>query len=69
MILQMHFQDVKDTTRTEFVAQSDELESSEQVQEWTRDVSARRELPDGKQWLVCDETAECFARTPVVDEG
>lgn len=60
MIFQMHFQDRQNLADTEFVGQSDDLETAEQMHEWIGAVKSRHELPEGKQWLVCDETASCF---------
>ena len=69
MIFQMHFQNATDPTdpKTEFVAQGGDFETSEQANAWTRDVAARHPLPEGKQWLVCDETAPMFMRAAKPD--
>lgn len=70
MLMQMLFQDQTNPDHVEFVAQAD-IQSSDQLQQWTRGVVDRHPLPEGKQWLACDETAPCFVRairTYIVDE-
>jgi hypothetical protein len=60
MILQMHMQDRRNPEHTEWVAQSGDIQSVEEFHKWMRGVYERHPLPEGKQWLVCDQTAPCF---------
>jgi hypothetical protein len=67
MIYQAHFQDRKDVYRTEFVAQSGNLEDYGQVRKWLQSVAERHPLPEGKAWMLCDETSQCFTRMRVIE--
>ena len=60
MLYQMHIQDKKDLTKTEMVEQSSAIESAEDRQKWTKQVVEDHPLPEGKQWLCCNEKSEHF---------
>lgn len=59
---QLHHQSISNPRETRFIAQK-EIRPSE-VNEWLRDVNSRHPLPEGWQWMICDEKYEGFARGP-----
>ena len=66
MRYQIHHQSKKDGS-TEMIAQSDDITEDEDTQqkfrEWSLDIGSRHPLPEGYQWLVCNEKSEHFACT------
>ncbi|KKL56475.1 hypothetical protein LCGC14_2245030 [marine sediment metagenome] len=67
MIYQIHHQSKKDGN-TEFIAQSDDIiedneEAQQKFRQWSLDVGIEHPLPEGYQWLVCNERSEHFACT------
>lgn len=64
-VLQLHAQRVcPRTMKTEFVAQG-EFADFPSFEQWFKDVASRHDLAYGWEWLVCDETADCFVKRPV----
>lgn len=66
MRYQIHHQSKKDGS-TEFIAQSDDIVENEEAQkklrEWCLDVGSRNPLPEGYQWLFCNEKSKHFLCT------
>jgi hypothetical protein len=62
MILQMHFQKIGQADKSEFVAQSDDIQNDESLESWRNGVMERHPLPDGMTWMICDETSDLFMR-------
>lgn len=66
MRYQIHHQSKKEGN-TEMIAQSDDIVDGEEAQqkfrEWSLDVGKRHPLPEGYQWLVCNENSEHFLCT------
>jgi len=60
MLVQLQHQNIK-TGETGFVAQKD-IDSNDEMQKFFDDVSARHKLPEGHQWLACNENAPEFKR-------
>ena len=60
MLCQLHHQ--FDETTTEFCAQR-EIETAEDLQEFTRDTQENHPLPEGAEWLVVGEDSEHFVWT------
>jgi len=58
-LIQMHHQYLKDGYRTEIVDQK-EINSNEELREWSRSVNASHPLPDGAIWLWCTEGVNEF---------
>jgi len=58
-LFQLHHQ-YKDG-KTEFVAQS-EIRNLEEMKFWHDDVAERHPLPDGCQWMICNEKSKYFMR-------
>ena len=46
-----------------FIAQSDDYEAAKEIDEWGRDVTKKHPLPDGYQWLMCNEKSDHFVCT------
>jgi len=65
-IFQIHHQDEKNGS-TEFIAQN-EIENEEQMSAWTKDVTERNPLPEGKIWLICNEKSRHFIMTNIYPE-
>jgi len=57
-LFQLHHQNKKDFT-TQFVAQSS-ICCSKHMDEWFKQVAKDHPLPDGFQWLVCNERSKHF---------
>lgn len=68
-LYQIHHQDKKDFS-CEMVSQN-EINTHEEMQEWQKDVAESHPLPEGKQWLICNEKSRHFvmaADPPVYHE-
>jgi hypothetical protein len=63
MLQQLHYQ-FKDG-HTEFIAQND-ITNHDEFRTWLEDVNQNHPLPDGAQWLVCNEDSEYFVWTEEV---
>ena len=63
MRYQMHHQSKKDSNIIEMIAQSDDYEDAKEIDKWSRGVTRRHPLPDGYQWLMCNEKSEHFVCT------
>ena len=59
MIYQMHLEDKIDHA-LEFVAQSGNITIHKEMTEWQKDVAERHPLPEGYQWLLCNEKSLKF---------
>lgn len=62
VLIQIHWQSISDSNQTEMVAQGGDFKTSDEMQEWIREVVQRRkdECPDGWQPMVCDSTSDYF---------
>ena len=63
MLYQLHHQSKEDTTVTEMVAQEESEEGTwwnEKVREWWKSIAEKYPLPEGFQWLMCNEKSEYF---------
>jgi hypothetical protein len=67
VIVQAHTEDRIVPKGSEFVAQSGDMGSYDDVLKWLEGVAERHPLPDGKRWMICDETSECFTRMRVIE--
>ena len=56
MLIQLHFE-FKD--HTEFVAQIT-FSTTDELRSWAHEISDRFPLPEGAQWMFCDEGSEHF---------
>jgi hypothetical protein len=63
MIVQAHAEERINPYGSEFVAQSDDLADFDSVRKWLEGVAQRHPLPEGKRWMICDETSDLFMRT------
>lgn len=61
MLYQIHHQDRKDFS-SEMVGQK-EISSQEEMREWQKEIAENHPLPDGKQWLICNENSKYFVMT------
>lgn len=59
-LYQIHHQNKKDFT-TEFVAQNS-ICCHKHMDEWWKEVAKDHPLPEGYQWLVCNEDSEHFMK-------
>jgi hypothetical protein len=59
-LTQMHHE-FKDG-HTEFMAQR-KIESNDELREWAHEVNKRHPLPEGAQWLFCEEDSFHFVTT------
>ena len=63
MLYQIHHQSKADGT-TEMIAQSDDIDDNKEAEQkfrgWSLDIGTRHPLPEGSQWLVCNEKSEHF---------
>ncbi len=61
-LIQVHWQKIDETNKTELVAQGGDFKTPQEMQEWIREVVERRksECPEGWQPMVCDSTSEYF---------
>jgi hypothetical protein len=66
MVYQAHTEDTVNSLGSEFVAQSGELGSFDEVFRWMEGVAQRHPLPDGKRWMICDEQSSCFTHMRVL---
>lgn len=72
MVYQIHRQRIDNNRITEMVAQGEPPEpfndasSGDFFRDWLADVATRHELPDGWQWMICDEDSEYFVRYRIV---
>jgi len=57
-LFQLHHQSKADGSTT-IVAQS-EIRNSEEMKIWQKDVAGRHPLPEGTQWLICNEKSRHF---------
>ena len=57
MLYQLHHQSKEETT--EMVAQN-EINNQDEMLAWQKDVAIRHPLPEGCQWLVCNEKSRHF---------
>ena len=57
-LYQLHHQDKKNGS-CEMVAQN-EICTQEEMKVWQKDVAERHPLPEGKQWLICNEKSRHF---------
>lgn len=62
MIYQLHHQSKKDCKNTIKIAQS-EINTNKEMVDWWRKVSAKHPLPEGFQWLMCNEKSLYFVLT------
>lgn len=60
MIVQAHTEDRINPQGSEFVAQSGDMGSYDDVRKWMEGVMQRHPLPEGKRWMICDETSGCM---------
>ncbi len=67
-LIQLHWQDPNDLSKTLMVAQGDssDFETSEEAHEWIREVIERRkdDCPEGWRPMICDSTSKHFWVTP-----
>lgn len=63
-LFQIHHQDKKDFS-SEMVAQK-EIANKEEMDKWCEEIAQIHPLPEGFQWMVCNENSEHFvmATTP-----
>jgi hypothetical protein len=66
MIVQAHTEDRIDPKGSEFVAQSGDMDNYDDVRKWLQGVAERHPLPEGKRWMICDETSKCFTKMRVI---
>lgn len=59
-LLQLHWQ--FGDGRTEMKSQQ-EIGSGAEMRAFEKDVQARHPLPEGAQWLICNEESEHFVKT------
>lgn len=59
--VQIHFQKLSDPMRTKFVEQH-VCHGDEDLAAWLNDVRERVKLPEGMQWLVCNQDYEGFVK-------
>ena len=59
-LYQLHHQNKQDYT-TEFIAQNS-ICCHKHMDEWWKQVAEEHPLPDGRQWLVCDEDSQYFVK-------
>jgi hypothetical protein len=61
-LIQVHWQNIDDASKTEMVAQGGEFNTAEEMHEWIREVVDRRkeECPEGWRPMVCDSTSDFF---------
>lgn len=59
-LLQIHHQSKKDYT-SEMVSQH-EIYCQAQMNDWWREVAKEHPLPDGCQWMVCNEDSKHFVK-------
>jgi len=61
-LVQLHWQDRSDPTRTEFVAQGGPFDRLEDFEAWVNDLIRRRgpEMPEGWCPMVCTQGSEHF---------
>lgn len=57
-LFQLHHQSKADGS-TEMMAQS-EIRNNKEMVAWQKDVAGRHPLPDGFQWLICNEKSRHF---------
>lgn len=57
-LFQIHHQD-KTGSSSEMVSQR-EISSEAEMKEWEKEVAESHPLPDGKQWMVCNEESKHF---------
>ena len=62
MRYQMHHQSKKDSS-LELIAQSEDLEDKDKIDAWCKEITQNNPLPEGFQWLMCNEKSEHFACT------
>lgn len=67
MLYQIHHQNKKDRSKTEFLAQSD-IENEEQYKKFVRETQEKFPLPEGFDWLFCNEKSEYFIKTVVENQ-
>jgi hypothetical protein len=69
MLYQLHHQNKVDTSKTEFCSQR-EIHTTEEMGKWVEEVREAFPVPDGFQWLCCNEDSEYFMMQcdiPLVD--
>ena len=67
MIFQMHFQKLGVADKSEFVAQSDDIQNDESPEAWRDGVMERHPLPAGMSWMMCSDTSDLFMRAATCD--
>jgi hypothetical protein len=74
MLFQIHHQDKKDQNKTEMIIQF-EIQGKEDQDGYSRDIlksnfewaKAHHPLPEGMQWMVCNEKSSLFWKTKQED--
>lgn len=66
MLYQIHHQNKKDRSKTEFCSQR-EIETPEDFRKWFEDVKKNMPPPNGFEWLFCNEKSAYFMKTTEVN--
>jgi len=59
MLYQLHHQNKKDTSKTEFCSQR-EIQNTDEMNAWLKETREEFPVPKGFQWLCCNEDSEYF---------
>lgn len=67
MIIQLHWQDRKNTEKTECKAQwewnrekNSKIDSTEDLRNFISEIQKKYPIPEDKQWLACEESSKFF---------
>ena len=64
MLLQLHHQFKYGTTQ---MCSQREINSSKENEEWIEETKKSHPLPEGAEWMACNEQSEYFVRTRIKD--
>jgi len=65
MLLQLHHQ--FPDGHTEFCSQTD-IETHQEIRKWEQETAEQFPLPEGAQWLVCNEKSRHFVKAPACEQ-